>query len=184
MEVNREITVLLVKKTVKYLESTTKSSHLKDNEKPEDVFSPSHHQTNSFDMRQIQRLRIRLRPPSIGRLERTPRQVDLLHIVLRSLLRHLENSLPADARLLPPIIPPRRYLVLERQGISLLVGLGHRDDDAVVGGQVPVQHAQAMLRREAGTAQRLGVEMAVEAGPLGVHHEEVGLAGASANSIV
>lgn len=98
---------------------------------------------------------------------------------------NLELGLPADSSFCASITSPRGYLVLERQGVAFPIRFGHRNDYApLVVGQVPVKDPQAMLRCKAGTAQRLGIKVAIEAGLFRIDHEQVGLTGASTNSII
>lgn len=126
-------------------------------------YVPSHHQTHRLDAACVQRLRIRLRPPPVRRGEVGPRQEDLLGAFCGAAARYGEVSLVQQAAL----AVARRQHVLEVERVELAVGQRHRDQQAFVAGQVPVQRADGLLRGEAGAAQGGVVEVAREGGLVG-----------------
>lgn len=135
---------------------------------------PPHHQSQAFDVGQVQWLGIRLISATIRRLERLPRQLNVARLLCHKL------GLPADGARLPAVLARRPKLVFERHDKAFAVGFvwpRDADEDAIIAGQIERQLVAAMLGGEACAAERGCVEMAVEAclGLVGVRDGEIRL---------
>lgn len=142
---------------------------------------PPHHEADPLHILQVQRLRIRLRLPSVGRLQILKRNDHLppagaraasslgrrrLAAAAASPLLLLSSSssnhkvvLPAHGALLAAVGPLRQHRVLEREGVPLGVGARDVQDQRGAPGQVPgVVIVDGALRGEAGAAEGLDVQ--------------------------
>lgn len=153
--------------------------------------SPPHHETDSLHVLQIQRLSIRLRLPTVGRLELPERDHQPRGASSRAPITTSTDDkvvLPADGALVPPVRPPGQHLVLERERVPPGVGARDVQHERVVGRDVPPGDAVGgALRGEPRAAQGRDVQVARELGLRGPRRREdgqVGLGLAAADAVV